>query len=547
MLSNLKIGIRLALGFLVMSIIMIVISGIAMTSFTRMNGKVKVITQDRWPKTVILHDINDNINIVARALRNAIILSDSAEVKKELGRIVKSGAEITTGMEKLDKTIISGEGQALLQAIREKQEAYSSVMKEITGMIESGRKAEAGEALVVKLRPLQKGYFESVNKMIEFQAEQLLKAGVAVEITYKSADLQIIIALVISLFAAGLIGYLITRSITVPLDEAVKVNSSIADGDLSVTVKAGRRDEIGQLNESARQMVDNLRSIIGQLSKTSEQVASAATQLHANAEQMATASEEVAAQAGTVATAAEEMSATSGDIAQNCNMAAQGSQQANCVATEGAVVVEKTVRVMGRITEKVQISARSVESLGARSDEIGEIVGTIEDIADQTNLLALNAAIEAARAGDQGRGFAVVADEVRALAERTTKATKEISVMIRNIQNETRDAVGTMEEGVREVEKGTKEAAMSGAALQEILQQINAVTMQVSQIATAAEEQTATTSEISNNIHQMTEVVQQAASGSQDTSQAASELARLADDLMGIVGKFTLAERRGAV
>jgi methyl-accepting chemotaxis protein len=199
---------------------------------------------------------------------------------------------------------------------------------------------------------------------------------------------------------------------------------------------------------------------------------------------------------------------------------------------------------MGRITEKVQISARSVESLGARSDEIGEIVGTIEDIADQTNLLALNAAIEAARAGDQGRGFAVVADEVRALAERTTKATKEISIMIRNIQNETRGAVGTMEEGVREVENGTKEAAMSGAALQEILQQINAVTMQVSQIATAAEEQTATTSEISNNIHQMTEVVQQAASGSQDTSQAASELARLADDLKGIVGKFTLAQRK---
>jgi methyl-accepting chemotaxis protein len=547
MFSNLKIGIRLALGFLVMSLIMVVIAGIAMTSFNLMNKKVNVITGDKWPKIAILHGIKDNVNVVARALRNTIILSDTAEVKKEFARIVKAREEITAGMEKLDGTVASSEGKGLLQAIKERRQPYLAMMQEILGLIESGRKGEAGEALVARLRPLQKGYFESVDKMIEFQANELIKAGAEVEKTYKAAEIQIVIALVISLLVAGFIGYLITRSITMPLGDAVKLNRSIADGDLSVEVAADRRDEIGQLNASAKLMVDNLRSIIGQLSTTSEQVASAATQLHANAEQMATASEEVAAQAGAVATAAEEMSATSSDIAQNCNMAAQGSQQANCAATEGAVVVEKTVQVMGRITEKVQISARSVESLVARSDEIGEIVGTIEDIADQTNLLALNAAIEAARAGDQGRGFAVVADEVRALAERTTKATKEISVMIRNIQNETKGAVGTMEEGVREVENGTKEASMSGTALQEILQQINGVTMQVSQIATAAEEQTATTSEISNNIHQMTEVVQQAASGSQDTSQAASELAHLADELKGIVGKFTLNERRGAV
>jgi methyl-accepting chemotaxis protein len=545
MLSKLKIGIRLALGFSVMLLIMVVISGIAMTSFNRINKKVDVITEDKWPKTVILHDISDNINVVARALRNAIILSDPAESKKELYRIVKAGEEITSSMEKLDKTVVSSEGKELLQAIKDHQNAYSVVMKAIIGLIESDKKAEAGQALVVKLRPVQKTYFESLSKMIDFQARELLKAGDAVNETYKSAQLGIIIILVVSLFGAALIGFLITRSITVPLGKAVKVNRTIAEGDLSVTVNVDRKDEIGQLNESAQQMVENLRSIIGHLSSTSDQVASAATQLYANADQMATASEEVAAQAATVATAAEEMAATSGDIAQSCNQAAEGSQHANGVATEGAEVVRKTVDVMGRIAEKVQISARSVESLGARSDQIGEIVGTIEDIADQTNLLALNAAIEAARAGEQGRGFAVVADEVRALAERTTKATKEISSMIKNIQNETKGAVGTMEEGVREVENGTTEAAKSGAALQEILDQINAVTMQVSQIATAAEEQTATTSEISNNIHQMTEVVQQTARGAQDSSQAASGLARLADELKAVVGKFTLTERRG--
>ena len=161
-----------------------------------------------------------------------------------------------------------------------------------------------------------------------------------------------------------------------------------------------------------------------------------------------------------------------------------------------------------------------------RSDQIGEIIGTIEDIADQTNLLALNAAIEAARAGEQGRGFAVVADEVRALAERTTRATREIGEMIKAIQKETKGAVAAMEQGVHQVETGTEEAARSGQALQDILAQVNDVAMQVNQIATAAEEQTATTSEISSNMLQITEVVQQTSHGAHESATAAAQLER---------------------
>jgi len=541
MFSNLKIGIRLALGFAVVLLLMVVISGIAMSSFTRMNKKVDVITDDKWPKAVMLNEINNNINITARSLRNAVILSDPAEVKKELDRIVASREVITSILAKLDKTVVGNEGKALLQTIKDSQAAYGVAQKEIVAQIESGRKAEAGQALITTLRPLQKAYFDAVAKMIDFQAKELLRAGDEVEKTYKAAEGGMIAALVISLGIAALIGLLITRSITVPLGQAVAVNRSIAGGDLNVTVTVDRRDEIGQLNESARLMLENLQGIISHLASTSEQVASAATQLHATSEQMATASEEVAAQAGTVATAGEEMAATSGEIAQNCNKAAEGAHQASGSATEGAGIVRLTVDVMGRIAERVQASARTVESLGTRSDQIGTIVGTIEDIADQTNLLALNAAIEAARAGEQGRGFAVVADEVRALAERTTKATKEISDMIKSIQGETKGAVGIMEEGVREVENGSAEVARSGAALQEILDQVNAVTMQVSQIATAAEEQTATTNEISNNIQQMSQVVQRTAQGAQETSESASGLSKLAEELKGIVGKFRLA------
>jgi len=312
------------------------------------------------------------------------------------------------------------------------------------------------------------------------------------------------------------------------------------EGDLTKRLDDSTQDELADVSRFFNLFIDKLHHMIGQIASTTEQVASASVQLNATADQMATGAEEVSAQAATVATAGEEMSATSGDIAQNCQLAAEGSKQASDAAVSGAKVVDETISVMNSIASRVTDSARSVESLGARSDQIGTIVGTIEDIADQTNLLALNAAIEAARAGEQGRGFAVVADEVRALAERTTRATREIGEMIKAIQHETKDAVTVMNEGVHEVAKGSEKAAESGQALEQILDQINNVTSQIHQVATAAEEQTATTSEISNNMHQITSVIQQTASGAQESSQAAHQLAELAENLRGIVRQFKL-------
>jgi methyl-accepting chemotaxis protein len=217
------------------------------------------------------------------------------------------------------------------------------------------------------------------------------------------------------------------------------------------------------------------------------------------------------------------------------------------VAASGAQVVDATVKGMARIAERVKGSAKIVEELGRRSNQIGEIIGTIEDIADQTNLLALNAAIEAARAGEQGRGFAVVADEVRALAERTTRATREIGEMIKSIQNETKSAVTAMEEGVAEVERGSEGAAQSGEALQHILQRIDLVTQQVNQIATAAEEQTATTTEVSRNIMHVTEIAHSTSKESHDITTEANRLTSLSSALMDAIGAFSIEESNALI
>jgi len=257
---------------------------------------------------------------------------------------------------------------------------------------------------------------------------------------------------------------------------------------------------------------------------------------------MVEAAEDVAQQAGTIATASEEMAATSADIARNCLYAAENAQAATEQTTTGAQIVRSSALVMENIAQRVVESSHTVESLGQRSDQIGAIAGTIEDIADQTNLLALNAAIEAARAGEMGRGFAVVADEVRALAERTAKATREIGGMIKTIQTETQSAVGSMGEGVEQVKKGTVETARSGSALEDILNKINELAMQVSQIATAAEEQTATTHEITNNIQMITDVVDRNVQSSRSTTEATRKLEQQVDELHKLVGHFRLAK-----
>jgi methyl-accepting chemotaxis protein len=218
----------------------------------------------------------------------------------------------------------------------------------------------------------------------------------------------------------------------------------------------------------------------------------------------------------------------------------EGAQVATQTAQRGFDVVKHTIDGIKFRGAKTRENATIVESLGARSDQIGAIVATIEDIADQTNLLALNAAIEAARAGEQGRGFAVVADEVRALAERTTRATKEISEMIKAIQSETKLAIASMEEGVKGTERGAAEAAQLETSLNEILEQIGSVSMQIHQIATAAEEQTATTSEISGNMQQITEVVRQTSQGAHESATAASQLNGNAEELQRLVRQFRI-------
>lgn len=399
---------------------------------------------------------------------------------------------------------------------------------------------DAVHLTLTRINPLFRDANESVEKLFANETAQASRSHEDAEKQYRTMLILVGSLLAIAIALSLALGTAILRSISGATTKLMDASNAMAGGDLSKRVGLTGSDELATIGHSFDAMAESFARAIRQVADSATEVASAANELRSTAEQIANGTDEVASQASTVATAGEEMSATSGDIAQNCQLAAEGARQATESAGSGVTVVESTISVMNQIAMKVRETAKTVESLGSRSDQIGAIIGTIEDIADQTNLLALNAAIEAARAGEQGRGFAVVADEVRALAERTTRATREIGEMIKAIQSETKGAVIAMEQGVHQVEQGTDQAACSGAALQEIMEQINAVAMQVNQIATAAEEQTATTSEISFNMLQINSVVRQALEGAQESAVAARKLNDNAGELQSLVGRFKI-------
>ena len=539
-LSGIKIGARLGIAFALVVVLMTVVGGYSINRMAVFDGRIRSLIEDKWPKTVMLNDLKSQVNVVARGLRNMVILDDPQELQKEEKRIVESLLVADKRIEELKKVVKSDSGKATLEEVIVARGAYQEAQRHVIATIKSGQKVEAGQELIGPMRKAQSAFFSTIDKMLAHQDREMVRVGEESTHLINQGRLVVVTLLVTAIILSVLLALMIVRSITAPIAELIAANDRLADNDLTVSIPRSGNDELGHLAESTRKVVGNLREMLGRVSESSSSIASASQQLRATAEQIATGAEELASQTGSVATASEEMAATSGDIAQNCIRAAEASRQSSESAGQGGQVVQETIAGMVRIANRVKESAETVESLGARSEQIGDIIATIQDIADQTNLLALNAAIEAARAGEQGRGFAVVADEVRALAERTTKATKEIGNMIKAIQDETKAAVSAMEEGVTEVEKGTQSSQQSGEALQMIVQQIGEVTMQINQIATAAEEQTATTSEITMNVQQVTDVVQQTSRGANETAEAASQLARNALSLDTLVRQFRL-------
>ncbi len=540
---------KIVVGVAFMSILMILIGAIGLVGFRESNQALQHVYSVNMKNSGLLNKING----LMRANRIQMLLALQHDPKSEFSTLHehptsnhtdlarKYSEEAESAWKEYTASITTKEGRDLAETFHKDRMKYEQAGLESAGKaVLDNNFHEAYRITFEVINPTIQAANKSLDVLTQYEVTLAKQAHENAQARASFFRNIIISAIILAVLIGGSIGLIIARSISRSVAQLKDTAAKLATGNLTCRSNVQSHDELGEISICFNQVADTLHGVVTQVASSAHHVADAAIELRANAEQIANGSDHVAAEAATVATAGEEMAATSNEIANNCSMAVKSANHASQTANNGASIIQKTVAGMARIAARVQDSARTVETLGEKSEQIGAIISTIEDIADQTNLLALNAAIEAARAGEQGRGFAVVADEVRALAERTTRATREIGDMIKSIQTETRNAVTTMEDGVNEVEKGTVDAAHSGEALNEILVQVNEVTGQINQIATAAEEQTATTNEISNNLQRITDVVQQTAGSSQQTAQAAARLSDLAADLQRIVDRFRL-------
>ena len=538
MLKNLSIKLRLFAGFGVVLFLAGMLAVIAVYSIYAINGDIGVIVNDRWPKTVLANEMIDNINVVARALRNAIILDDSQMVQKELDRIPEASKVLADNIDKLDKAIKSDKGKQLLNDLKGKQAVYQDDLAKPMQLIKEGKKKEAGLYLVNTLRKTQSAYLAASADLIKYQGRLMEESGKNAESRAKQTVIIIIVlgsvATVLSIGAS----LFIIRSITIPLAEGVDVATRLAAGDLTASVTIRNNDEIGTLMTAMDNMVKSLRELIGKIKYAAENMASGSEQLSASAEEISRGMDGQASRSSQIATATEEMSQTVIDVARNASDIAQISTQAFDQAKNGEAVVKRSVDEVQAISSTVAESSLVMQRLGDSSKQIGDIVGVINDIADQTNLLALNAAIEAARAGEQGRGFAVVADEVRKLAERTTQATSQINSMISSIQSEVEHAGVSMNNATARVESGVAFSRKAGDSLGDIVGSVNNLQSMVQQIASATEEMSTVSETISSDIQGIAEGSREISAGSGQIAQASSDLARLATELQSVVRQF---------
>ena len=544
--KNLKISTKLIAGFLAVVALCILMGFISLWKLSAVNDNVDQLA-DNWMVSVYtLGQVSDGLANMRR-LDLAYLGTDSAEAHANYEReMVEYAEQVKTNWAAYEPTITLDEEKRIAPELKEMWQRYQAYHEQSMGLLREGKTSEA--------RTFMYGDEKTVYYKAQKDSDALLSANYkaaqdearVAHSTYASARLTTVLGLCGTVVAGLVLALWLARLIAGPLRTAAdQMRMAEQERNLTVHLKADSRDEVGQICTSFNGFVKTLHDVITQLAGTADHVASASEEISSSAEQQAQSASTQKDQTAQVATALQEMNVTVQQVSENSSKASEASRKAAETARQGGSIVDQTLAKMQVIAQSVRSTAGRVEELGKSSDQIGRIIGVINDIADQTNLLALNAAIEAARAGEQGRGFAVVADEVRKLAERTTTATKEIAQMIQTVQQETKEAVNAMEEGTQQVEEGVATTSKAGEALREIIQMSEQVGDMITQIATAATEQSSATEEINHSMEQIANLVKESAAGAQQSAQACQDLSGMAFELQKIVSNFKVGD--GAV
>ncbi|TWG32786.1 methyl-accepting chemotaxis protein [Acidovorax delafieldii] len=521
-ISDLRIGVKLAAGFLAVVLLTALLGAIALVQMSRIHANAEEIATNLLPSVTQTGELRVLLNRMRRAEAGMVTARSAAEVKAFAEQVAQRHKDLTRVEAIYEPLIDMPKEREVFNAYKARKAAYVALQDKLADIAKGVdfSTAETMELTADALSMLYAGESESafvataetLGELQKINADAALRANEEAKTVFSAARAWVLGTLALCVALAAVLGVAITRAVTRPAHHAVQAARAIADGDLATEVPPGGKDEMGQLLNALGDMRANLARVVSGVRSNAEGVASASAQiasgnndLSARTEQQASALEETAA-------SMEELGSTVRQNADNARAANQLAVSASTVAVQGGDVVAEVVETM--------------KGINASSNKIADIISVIDGIAFQTNILALNAAVEAARAGEQGRGFAVVAGEVRNLAGRSAEAAKEIKALITA--------------SVERVEQGTALVDKAGATMTEVVSAIRRVTDIMGEISAASSEQSAGVGQVGEAVTQMDQATQQNAALVEEMAAAASALNAQAGELVNAVAVFKL-------